>query len=97
MRVTYPLGVDHRRMVKNGGSNPAASTMVYNVATAKYKQHTIPYMVISFPREIVKQGSRGEQDISSVGSERLVYTQKVVGSNPTCPTKETDSKIKLGL
>ena len=27
MRVTYPLGVDHRRMVINGGSNPAASTI----------------------------------------------------------------------
>ena len=34
-----------------------------------------------------------EQGISSVGLEHLPYKQGVVGSNPTCPTKETNSKI----
>ena len=37
------------------------------------------------------------RDISSVGSERLLHTQEVTGSNPVCPTKEiNDLRGKTG-
>lgn len=35
--------------------------------------------------------------ISSVGSEHLVYTQRVGGSNPSSPTKKTETKVSVFL
>ncbi len=36
----------------------------------------------------------GEREISSAGSEHLVYTEGVGGSNPSFPTKSLSFKLK---
>lgn len=36
-------------------------------------------------------------EVSSAGSEHLLYTQRVIGSNPILPTKNSDFDVVLHL
>lgn len=86
MHVTYPLGVDHRRMVINGGSNPAAST-IQDISSYAWVCKRLKQLVLQTSIPHVGSNPTPCTQARKLTAKKMIHNPSVTGSNPVVGSK----------